>query len=316
MIFVLNVLTIVYLYFQRYFHNSVLPRAFAPENLADYFYLFELLVFSVAYFLNGKKNFFFTKTLVSLNVIVIFALEILRKSDLANGSYILGYPLSKIIVAGGYFVVFSFALFITLFYLLRLFGEFSYLRVLSVEALVVTALLFAALYFNLSYADRADIFSARGAYDYAVVLGAAVDYDKPFPIFRKRIEKARELYDKKIVKKIFLTGGSAPGEKTEAEVARKYLLSKEIPSWDLDKEEKTATTFEQIKFLKKFFDKRKDKIIIVSDSFHLARVKMMCRFLNLKAETVSSGLRLRFEKKIYYTARDSLALLLFLFFAI
>ncbi len=315
MIFFLNLLAILFLYFQRYFNNGVFWRALPPKNFADYFYVVELTIFVVAYLFSKRKTSKRLALLAFAEVAFILAAETGRRSGFLSEQYLLGYPLAKGLIAASYSAVFLVSLFITIYFAARPFiGKYSFSRAASAEFIVVAALFFAGVYLNLSYSDSPELYSTK--YDYAVVLGAAVNGNKPFPILRMRIEKARELYSEKIVSKILLTGAAAPGEESEAEVSRKYLLRKGVPSAALEYEEKTTTTFEQIKFLKRFSEGRKVSFVIVSDKFHLRRVRAMSDFLGLEAETASSGKNLRYEKKIYFTARDSLALLLFLFFAI
>ena len=74
-------------------------------------------------------------------------------------------------------------------------------------------------------------------FDYGIILGAAVwSGNKPSPIFRGRIKKGAELFKQKIINKIHLTGGNAPGEISEAKAALNYLVSNykitDISSYD------------------------------------------------------------------------------------
>ena len=153
----------------------------------------------------------------------------------------------------------------------------------------------------------------------AVVLGAAVwSENKPSPSLAARVDKAIELYRAGRVKYIQLTGSNAPGELSEAEVAYKYLRSKNINDEDIFVEDKTTSTNEQIFFIKNNLAKREDlgEIIIVSDAYHLKRVKEICKFYNIDIKVASSDLKPEFENLFYYKLKESVAILVFWFFAL
>jgi vancomycin permeability regulator SanA len=148
----------------------------------------------------------------------------------------------------------------------------------------------------------------------AVVLGAAVwPNNQPSPSLRKRIDKAYELYETGVVKKIQLTGSNAPGELSEAEVGHNYLLTKNINPKDIFIEEETSSTTEQVSFIKKNLLNYND-IIIVSDEYHLPRVKEICKFNNLKIRLIPSGLKT--YNDINVKVREFVGLTFFWLFAI
>ncbi len=318
MVFLLNLIALLYLYFQRYFHNGLTANAFPPKNFADFIYAAEISVFVVAYLITKRKRKISLVLLSAANLGLIIIAEILRKQNFFEGSFFLGYPLIKTVSAFVYALVFLVSLFITIYYALTSFNKKTspFGASVSLETLILLTLFASGIYLNLTYAGNLDKQSNGGKYDYAVVLGAAVKKDKPGRILRKRIEKALELYKRNIVGKIFLTGAAAPGETSEAQAAYDYLINRGVPQKDLELEEKTTTTFEQIKFLAKLSQKKPTTFVAVSDQFHLRRIKTMADFLNVKIKTVASGTAIRTEKNVYLRIRDTLALLLFLFFAI
>ncbi|MEP0860435.1 MAG: YdcF family protein [Ignavibacterium sp.] len=151
-----------------------------------------------------------------------------------------------------------------------------------------------------------------------VVLGAAVWSDnKPSPILAARVDKAIDLLKNFNIDKLYLTGSNAPGELSEAEVALKYLESKKVSFQKVITENNTTSTTEQIQFIKnKLSDESKRNLIIVSDSFHLVRIKEISKFHHLNIKTIASELRLNFLSELYNKIRESLALTVFWFFAI
>ncbi|MCB0746652.1 MAG: YdcF family protein [Ignavibacteriae bacterium] len=157
-------------------------------------------------------------------------------------------------------------------------------------------------------------------FDYGIILGAAVwSGNKPSPIFMGRIDKGAELLKNKVINKIQLTGGNAPGELSEAEAALKYLQSMhKLSPKNIEVENLTSTTNEQIKFVKSNLENgdKSKKFIIISDEFHLKRVEEMVDFYNLNAEVISSNYKLNFQKSFYYRLRDSIGLIIFWFFGL
>src|SRR5664280_3415396 len=85
----------------------------------------------------------------------------------------------------------------------------------------------------------------------AVVLGAAVwSNNVPSPMLASRAEKAYELYKMGYVNKIQVTGGNAPGELSEAEVASLYLKQRGVDANDIWIEKKSTNTAEQVRYVK------------------------------------------------------------------
>ena len=153
----------------------------------------------------------------------------------------------------------------------------------------------------------------------AVVLGAAVwSNNSPSPMLASRVEKAYELYKSGYVKKIQLTGGNAPGELSEAEVGFLYLKQRGVDTRDLWLEKKTSNTAEQVRYVKEeLINKRKlANIVFVSNSYHITRIREICSFYNIKSGIEASNLDLSLDKNIYYKVRESIALLVFWFFAL
>ena len=153
----------------------------------------------------------------------------------------------------------------------------------------------------------------------AIVLGAAVwSNNSPSPILASRVEKAYQLYKQGYVNKIQVTGGNAPGELSEAEVALLYLKERGVDLNDIWLEKKTTNTAEQVRFVKEELINKKKvlNIVFVSNSYHLARINEICSFYNIKAGIEPCSLNLSFDSNIYYKSRESIALLVFWFFAL
>jgi vancomycin permeability regulator SanA len=152
----------------------------------------------------------------------------------------------------------------------------------------------------------------------AVVLGAAVwSKNKPSPTLAARIDKALELYSKNKISAIYLTGGNAPGELAESEVALNYIKTKSKDLKNVYNETQTKSTNEQIQYIKsRLLNQNNQKnIIVISDSYHLVRIIEISNFHNIKIQVVPSELPLSLETALYFKIREALALVVFWFFA-
>jgi uncharacterized SAM-binding protein YcdF (DUF218 family) len=84
------------------------------------------------------------------------------------------------------------------------------------------------------------------------------------------------------------------------------------------RETNTTSTAEQVRFIRDqiFTKKNIGMVIIVSDSYHLTRVREMCKFYKIRTELAASDLKLNFQHNLYYKMKESIALLVFWLFAL
>jgi uncharacterized SAM-binding protein YcdF (DUF218 family) len=122
--------------------------------------------------------------------------------------------------------------------------------------------------------------------DAAIVLGAAVWSSGVSPVFRERINHGIYLYRKGKVGKLIFTGGQGnSGEPTESSAARDYALQSGVPAQDILIEEKSHTTYENIRYAKQVADAHNIKrVLIVSDPLHMKRAVLMAQDVGLAAE--------------------------------
>jgi len=215
------------------------------------------LIFSVLLVLGLILNVFI-KNRVSDKV--IFICSIIMTLFLIAGimNAFIKFPLPKIYMFEHYFrnilngILFSLYQFVNFVFLsiiwLHIVGGRGLLFLnASVDATIIMLLflVFAFIYINQNKnLSKTEIRND----DVAVVLGAAVWTNNiPSPSLASRAEKAYELYKAGIVKKIQLTGGNAPGELSEAEVAFRYLKSRGVDTNDMWVEKKTSNTAEQVR---------------------------------------------------------------------
>ena len=113
--------------------------------------------------------------------------------------------------------------------------------------------------------------------DAIAVLGAA-EYDgQPSPVFRARLDHARELYNRGIAPLIITLGGTNGDEHSEGAVGRDYLMSLGIPESAIIPETESRDTEEQahrIAVIARANDLR--RLVVVSDGTHVFRIHEIC----------------------------------------
>ncbi len=135
-------------------------------------------------------------------------------------------------------------------------------------------------------ASRRD--GARPA-DAIVVFGAAQYNGKPSPVLRARLDHAAGLYKEKLASTIVVTGGKRPGDTTnEAGASADYLRQTYgIPDRSILREVSSENSWQQMASAANELRKRgKERVILVTDPFHAARVQAMAEELGLDS-TVS-----------------------------
>lgn len=321
---------LLFVYYSKYNHQNLSLREFNlmnPGNLLN-------LIFTAIPFLgllilmiypgkaDKKKSYGFLSIAILMNIPLVLSLFVNRFDLSITDFYLFGYPfesfyIALLFIAYEFFLVYlSIMVWLTVLNSARLmyFRSLIYTFVIALFLIV-----FAFFYGNLNLDKTRYFYETGKKSDVGVVLGAAVwSKTKPSPIFKSRLEKAGNIYFAGLVKKLQVTGGNAPGELTEAEVAYNYLVKAGVDKDDIWIEKGTTSTAEQIEFIKENLVEKKNlkDIVIVSDEFHLKRVMEMCAFYNIKAHGIASDLKLSWEKSFFYRFRDSLALLIFWFFAL
>jgi len=254
--------------------------------------------------------------LISIVVFILLIISINIKEIWGN-KLLWGYPIKRISIAIFFTINYYVLLYLLFVVLLMNFtsGFYVYIKSIGYSTIIVSFILIASFIYALTYSNH-DLKEKK--YDIGVVLGAAVwKGNKPSPILTGRIKKAAELYKQNRLKKILVTGGNAPGELTEAEVSYNRLINLGVKKEDLIIEKTTSTTVEQVKYIKNtIFLSGKEKIIIISDQFHLKRVLEICKFFNINAIGIASDTKYVFKKLLFYRVRESIALSLFWLFAI
>ena len=324
----LLIIHLLSLYFIKYKNQDLPLSLFRLNNIGNILNLVfaSILLVGLIIYLFKKSTTLRPSTILYyalvLTMMIIFCALTLVIDIPKTDFYILEQPFGEF-VKGAIFSTYQFVqlIFISVIWLELFTGKgLIFLRaVLNSVIIVVLLFIFSYLYLDIQKSDKVEAKNPDKALSIAVVLGAAVwSNNEPSPSLASRIDKAAELYKKGVVNKIQVTGGNAPGELSEAEVAWNYLVSKGIDDSNIWIEKNTTSTAEQIHFIKynllagNIFN----NVIIISDEYHLSRVKEISKFYDVNAKVEASELKLSFEKKVYYKIRECIALILFWCFAL
>jgi uncharacterized SAM-binding protein YcdF (DUF218 family) len=134
--------------------------------------------------------------------------------------------------------------------------------------------------------------------DAIVILGyPALKDGSPSPILHERIKKGIELYNKKLSSKIICTGAAVKNEYIEAEVIKKELLKAGISEKEIICENKSKSTWDNIKYLKDIMEKEKlNEVVIVSNPAHVRRASIYAEKFGIKHTVEESNIPKEMQK--------------------
>ena len=127
-----------------------------------------------------------------------------------------------------------------------------------------------------------------------IVLGAMVWPDGPSPALVRRLDKALEYWQSHPGVEIILSGGQGTDEpESEAQAMYDYLLAKGVPAQQLHREDASTSTVENLLHSRDImaelgFDPASTPVVVVSNAFHLTRVRMLCARYGLDADTLGT----------------------------
>jgi len=119
--------------------------------------------------------------------------------------------------------------------------------------------------------------------DVILVLGAAEYRGRPSQVLRARLDHALDLYRRQLSPRILTTGG-AGGDPvfTEGGVGRSYLIGHGVPAEAIIVETEGETTVESTAMAGEIMRRMGlGSVIVVSDGYHIYRVKRMLQFRGL-----------------------------------
>lgn len=321
----IDLLTLI---FGKYLNHRLDFEDFNPlyrGNLFTLIFSIMMMILFISFWMKDKREFTRRRMLMLTFWFLGFGFTIggiyLNQSNTGSGVNLLGTPLYKLYTGIFFNIGFAFKTFLLAYVFMKV---VSAKRFIVAGSVVIMLLLYVSLFvYTWVYVGEGvktrPVYTSQNPADVGVVLGAAVwKYNKPSSILKMRIEKGLQLYSKRIVKKLQLTGNSAPGELPEADVAFYYLLNKKIDPADIRLETESRSTLDQISYIKSTLVGRNgyQKIIVISDAFHLPRIKEMAEFYNLKIDLVNSDLAMASESLRYYVLREVVGLINFWMFGV
>lgn len=317
-----------FLYFVKYQNQNVFLTEFSlfkTGNLINFF-LFAVIVIGLLIIVKkrssevNKKVFYSLMSLSWLFLILAFLSTKLR--IISPNVYIFSQPGDKVLT-GLFFLFYLLIILQLLVYLWSIvFGSNNrkFVKLFLANILILIIFFLGVLIYIDNAGYTSDKWSIKkNQNNIAVVLGAAVwSGNVPSPTLAARVDKSLLLLDQGFIGKIVLTGGNAPGELPESEVAYEYARAQGVDTSLIKIEKLSASTAEQIKWIKMNLSKDGTyaDIILISDAYHLPRAIEISRFFNLDVKVAESVHNMNFEDKLYNKLRESIALFNFWNFAL
>lgn len=122
-----------------------------------------------------------------------------------------------------------------------------------------------------------------------LILGAGIKGDKPTFMLEDRLLTGISLYQKGIAPKIIMSGDHGKVDYDEVNLMKKYAIKKGVPSEDIFMDHAGFSSYESIYRAKEIF--KIQKMIIVTQKYHLYRALYIAESFKIQAYGVSSNLR-------------------------
>jgi uncharacterized SAM-binding protein YcdF (DUF218 family) len=145
--------------------------------------------------------------------------------------------------------------------------------------------------------------------DAIVVLGAAQYNGRPSPVLKARLDHAFDLYMKGYAHAIITTGSYGPDPNfSEAHVETEYLVHRGIDRSTIVTEQGSRTTHDSIQAASALMQaKGWSSVLVVSDGFHLYRVKKMFEDNGIVAYTSpapDSPIEVASSQRLWHSLRE------------
>ena len=126
--------------------------------------------------------------------------------------------------------------------------------------------------------------------DCIIVLGCGVrDDDTPSAMLADRLKVGISLYQKGFSPKLLMSGDHGRVDYDEVNVMKQYAIDRGVPSEDIVMDHAGFSTYESVYRAKEIF--KADKIIIISQEYHLYRAVYIAQSFGLEAYGVSADLQ-------------------------
>ncbi len=141
--------------------------------------------------------------------------------------------------------------------------------------------------------------------DAILVLGCGVKADgTPSAMLSDRLTRGIALYDTKVSSKLLMSGDHGQKEYDEVGTMKQYAMDAGVPSENIFMDHAGFSTYESMYRAKEIFSA--DKIVIVTQEYHLYRAIYIANALGIEAYGVSADYR-PYAGQTYRDAREILA---------
>ena len=146
-----------------------------------------------------------------------------------------------------------------------------------------------------------------------IVLGAKVWQDGPSPALKRRLDKALDYLIDHPEVQVIVSGGQGYNEPvSEAAAMMDYLTARGLDPARIHPEDQSTSTVENLRNSKALmtelgYDPAETPVLVVSNAFHLTRVRLLCSRMGLTADTLGTPMP-DAASACYSYAREALAL--------
>lgn len=191
--------------------------------------------------------------------------------------------------------------------------------ILTFTALIILGIVAVAAInlFMIGYAQQYT-YTAEETADFAdvdciMVLGCGVYNGKPTPLLEDRLKRGVAVHETGVSKKILMSGDHGQDDYDEVNIMKQFALDAGISADDIFMDHAGFSTYESMCRAKEIFGV--DKMIIVTQKYHLSRAVYLARMLGIDAYGVASDYR-SFGGQFYRDCREVLARVKDLFVAV
>ena len=141
--------------------------------------------------------------------------------------------------------------------------------------------------------------------DCILVLGCGIRSDgKPSHMLQDRLDVAIAAYLKGLAPKLLMSGDHGREHYDEVNAMKDYAISKGVPSEDIFMDHAGFSTYESMHRARDIF--QCDRIIVVTQTYHLYRAIHNARAFGMEAVGISSDLR-NYVRQTYFDIREAAA---------
>lgn len=133
--------------------------------------------------------------------------------------------------------------------------------------------------------------------DCIIVLGCRVNDITPSPMLSDRLTRGVEVWQSGAAPKLLMSGDHGRKDYDEVNAMKQFALNKGVPSEDVFMDHAGFSTYESMYRAKEIF--QAEKVIIVTQNYHLYRSIYVAEKLGMEAYGVNSDLQYYIKQDIY-----------------